>query len=80
MECAQVAADKKAYTSIVTSYTMGYEVERMTRLELTKCVDSFLKDLSSRTSLEQLATVEANPGLILPAMASEDRLDTLVHY
>ena len=52
----------------------------MTRLKITKCVDSFLKDLSSRTPLEQLATVEANPGLMLPAMSSKDRLDTLDHY
>uniref|UniRef100_A0AAV1V1X9 Uncharacterized protein n=1 Tax=Peronospora matthiolae TaxID=2874970 RepID=A0AAV1V1X9_9STRA len=80
MECGQVDADKKTYISIVAPYTIGYEVESMKRLELTKCVDSFLKDLSYRTPLEQLDTVEANPGLMLPAMASKDRLDTLAHY
>ena len=80
LECSHVAANKTAYTSIVTQFTMDYEVECMTRLELAKYVDSFLENLSARAPLEQLATVEANPGLLLPAMATKDRLDKLAHY
>ncbi|CAI5713315.1 unnamed protein product [Peronospora destructor] len=52
MECAQIAAATPAYVSMVTPFTMVYEVESMTRLELFKCVDSFLENLSSRPPLD----------------------------
>ncbi|CAI5721077.1 unnamed protein product [Peronospora destructor] len=51
----------------------------MTRPELFKCIDSFLENLSSRPPLDQLATIEANPGIMLP-MATKDRLEILAHY
>ena len=65
---------------MLTLVTMGYCVEQMSRLELNKCADGFLQDICARTPLEQLATAEANPGLMLLAMASEERLASFVHY
>uniref|UniRef100_M4BRH9 Uncharacterized protein n=1 Tax=Hyaloperonospora arabidopsidis (strain Emoy2) TaxID=559515 RepID=M4BRH9_HYAAE len=65
---------------MVTPVTIRYDVEKISRLELNKRVDLFLQDLCARTPLKQLAAVEVNPGLILPAMASDDLLATLAHY
>ena len=73
-------ATKPAYVAIVTPVTTGYGVEKMSSLELDNCVGSFLQDLCARTPLEQLATFEANPGLILPVMLSKDCLFNLSRY
>ncbi|CAI5737118.1 unnamed protein product [Peronospora destructor] len=65
---------------MVTPVTMEYDIERMSRHRLHKCIDSFVKKLDSRPPLDQLARIEAKPGLMLPAMASKERLDLLAHY
>lgn len=80
LESVPVTAATPAYVAMVTPVTMTYDVERMTRRELFQRVDTFLQTLSSRPPLDQLAAFEANPGIMLPAMASKDRLDTLAHY
>ncbi|KAL8009043.1 hypothetical protein Plhal703r1_c01g0000061 [Plasmopara halstedii] len=58
------------YTAMVTPLTINYEVESMTRGELFDYVDSFLGKFESRPPLDQLATIEAIPGLMLGAIAT----------
>ena len=52
----------------------------MPRREHLKSIDSFLKNISTRPPLDQLAAIEANSGIKLPGMASNDRLNALSHY
>ncbi|KAL7694057.1 hypothetical protein Plhal304r1_c002g0005481 [Plasmopara halstedii] len=80
LEYTPAAASTSAYVSMITPVTIQYDVERMTRLELFQYVDSFLDNLSDRPPLDQLAVIEANPRIMLPGIASRDRLDTLAHY
>ncbi|CEG48198.1 uncharacterized protein PHALS_05668 [Plasmopara halstedii] len=80
LEYTPAATSTSAYVSLITPVTIQYDVERMIRLELFQYVDSFLDNLSDRPPLDQLAVIEANPGIILPTIASRDRLDTLAHY
>ncbi|CAI5713324.1 unnamed protein product [Peronospora destructor] len=42
LECVPVAVANAAYIAMVTPVTMEYDVERMTRLRLRKCIDSLL--------------------------------------
>ncbi|TDH72012.1 uncharacterized protein CCR75_000128 [Bremia lactucae] len=62
---------------MVSRLTINYEVESMTREELSNFVDSFLKEFEKRPALDQLATIEANPGLMLGALSSKETLDSL---
>ncbi|KAL7693643.1 hypothetical protein Plhal304r1_c003g0010441 [Plasmopara halstedii] len=62
--------NNSAYVRLVTPLTINYEVESMTRGELVSYVDSFLQDLGNRPPLDQLVTIEANPGLMLGAIKS----------
>ncbi|KAL7681453.1 hypothetical protein Plhal304r1_c057g0143671 [Plasmopara halstedii] len=80
LEYTPAATSTSAYVSLITPVTIQYDVERMIRLELFQYVDSFLDNLSDRPPLDQLAVIEANRGIILPTIASRDRLDTLAHY
>ncbi|KAF4027978.1 Reverse transcriptase (RNA-dependent DNA polymerase) [Phytophthora infestans] len=65
------------YVSMVTPVTMVYDVEKMTRIDLFNYVNAFLEELNDRPALDQLATVEANPGIMLKAIDSKTSLDIL---
>lgn len=77
LECSPVHANSAGYVNMVTPVTIVYDVETMTRVELFTYINSFLEELGSRPALDQLATVEANPGIMLKAISSQAGLDNL---
>ncbi|POM66270.1 Hypothetical protein PHPALM_17897 [Phytophthora palmivora] len=66
-----------SYVSMITPVTMVYDVEKMTRLELAAYISNFVDEFVDNPALEQLATIEANPGIMLTAIESKRRLDNL---
>ncbi|CEG42117.1 uncharacterized protein PHALS_12420 [Plasmopara halstedii] len=73
-------ASTPSYVSMIAPEYDHYDVERIIRLKLFQYVDLFLNNLSDRLPPDQLAVIQANPGIMLPAIAFRDRLDTIAHY
>ncbi|CAI5709543.1 unnamed protein product [Peronospora farinosa] len=56
---------------------MVYDVEKMTRMEVYTYISAFVDTLENRPALQQLATIEANRGIMLRYIATKDRLDAI---
>ena len=77
VESAPLRPETEGYQHRVQPATAVYDVETMERTELFLDIDTFLSSVSQSSPMDQLASIEANPGLLLKALetpASSDKL------
>ncbi|RLN58204.1 hypothetical protein BBJ28_00025010 [Nothophytophthora sp. Chile5] len=77
LESTPVHQNGPSYLTTVKPATLTYDVESMTRAELFVFINDFLARFETFSALDQLAAIEANPGLMLGTIETKKSLDRL---
>ncbi|RMX70195.1 hypothetical protein KXD40_009213 [Peronospora effusa] len=71
VESTPLRPNHENYQHLIQPATAVYDVEVMERTDLFLYIDRFLSNVSKSCPMEQLASIEANPGLLLKALETQ---------
>ncbi|CAI5717567.1 unnamed protein product [Peronospora effusa] len=77
VESTPLRPNHEDYQHRIQPSTAVYDVEVMERTDLFIYIDKFLSNVSQSCPMDQLASIEANPGLLLKALETPASLDKL---